>query len=1027
MVSAQCICVPSSLDPAMKMKRPPLGGRIQKRDWNVKKTQKFSTLKTSSAPVVLGLALLASPAFAQTPEAAVDSDEIIVTGTLIANPNITSSSPVSVIGADEVELRQVNNAEQIIRDLPGAVPSIGQNVNNGNGGASFVNLRGLGTNRNIVLLDGARIVPSGTGGAVDLNNIPLALIERVDSLTGGASTTYGADAVSGVLNFITRKDFSGLELQLAQGLSERGDGNTFRADLTMGANFDDGRGNATLSVGYQEADPIYQGDRDISVFGISSRTGIAAGESFTSTPTTISFASGLPLGFPDDSDFQINPSGTGLVPFYNGFNFNPYNIFVTPFQRFNIFSSANYEVSDRLEVYARGMYSKNTVSTIIAPSGVFGEPLTVPGNNPYLNATIRDQLCTLNGIALGAGCNTNAAIPLPQVYRRTIELGPRISEYVTQMFDYRVGAKYALTDSIDFDIYGAYGESSRVETRSGYVARSRLQQALNATNTTTCANVANGCVPLNLFGPAGSITPAMAGFIGGITSSVENRASLAQVHAVVSGDIGATSPWAEDPVGFAIGAEHRDYTAETRPDNLAQVPGELGGAGGATLPVNGGYSVNEVFGELIAPLVSDKPFFNELTLEAGVRHSKYKINTPTAPEFAATTYKFGANWAPAEGIKFRGNYQRAVRAPNISELFAPVTTGLTNLQVDPCAGAAPVGNANLTAACLGQGAPSVGGIQNPSAGQANATGGGNPALTPEKAKTYSFGTVLQPSFVPGLTLTVDYYNIVVNTAVTAATPADILADCFGTNPAAITAAQAASVACTSIRRSPTNGRLSGPPAIVFGLPQPLTNRGRLATDGIDFALNYKGDLGFADLSLSFVGNYTMSSEFRASPTSYNRDCVGYFSANCGSIQPKYQWNQRTTLSFDNIDVSLLWRHIASVKYEGAADDFAARGFTAVSRVLFNGTVTNGGAARSPLAGTRVNMNQISAYNYFDLATRFGLSDNLDLTFTVTNLLDKSPPLVGNAAGSTSFNSGNTYPSTYDAVGRRYGVTAKLKF
>jgi outer membrane receptor protein involved in Fe transport len=316
---------------AIETKQPHLWGCYpDKGDWTVKTSNKISSLKAGVAPVVLGFALLATPAFAQAADDEKASDEIVVTGTLIANPNVTSTSPVAVIGQDEIALRQVGNAEQIIRDLPGAVPSIGQNVNNGNGGASFVNLRGLGTNRNIVLLDGARVVPSGTGGAVDLNNIPLALIQRVDALTGGASTTYGADAVSGVLNFITRKDFSGMELQVGEGLTEKGDGNTFRADLTLGANFDDGRGNAVLSLGYQEADPIYQGDRDISLFGISSRTGVASGESFTSVPAAFSF----------DDDYQINAAGNALVPFYNGFNFNPYNIFVTPYQRFNMFGHA---------------------------------------------------------------------------------------------------------------------------------------------------------------------------------------------------------------------------------------------------------------------------------------------------------------------------------------------------------------------------------------------------------------------------------------------------------------------------------------------------------------------------------------------------------------------------------------------------------------------------------------------------------------------------------------------------------------
>ena len=989
----------------------------------MKTSNKISSLKAGVAPVVLGFALLATPAFAQ--KSADDenaSDEIVVTGTLIANPNVTSTSPVAVIGQDEVALRQVSNAEQIVRDLPGAVPSIGQNVNNGNGGASYVNLRGLGSNRNIVLLDGARIVPSGTGGSVDLNNIPLALIERTDALTGGASTTYGADAVSGVLNFITRKDFAGMELQLSEGISERGDGNTFRADLTLGANFDDGRGNAVLSVGYQEADAIYQGDRDISLWGISSTTGKAAGNSYTSGPTVIALDDYRQVG----SNRLFGEAGV-----VTGFNFNPYNIFVTPYKRFNMFSAANYEVSDKLEVYARGMYSKNTVSTIIAPSGIFGEELSISATNPFLSAGLRDQLCTLNEIALGAACNTNTAIPLPAVYRRSVELGPRVSEYVTSMFDYRVGANYAITDSISLDVYGAYGESERTENKTGYVAKSRVVQALSASSTTACTNTANGCVPLNLFGPAGSITPAMAAFIGGVSSSIGQFATQAQIHAVVSGDFGVTAPWASSPIAFAVGAEHRDYTAEVRPDNLAQVPGELGGAGGATPPVLGSYSVDEGFGELIAPVVSDRAFFQELTLEAGVRYSKYKVDAANSPSFNATTYKVGANWTPTDGVKFRGNYQRAVRAPNIGELFAPVSTGLTNLAADPCASTAPVGNANLTAVCLGQGAPAakIGTIINPVAGQANSTGGGNPNLTPEKANTYTFGVVLQPTdIVPGLTVTVDYYNIKITDAVSTPAPGDAIAACFGTNAANVSAAAATSAACTVIRRNPATGGLSGSPATTPGLFLASSNLGKLSTSGIDVALNYKRDIGFADLSLNFSGNWTNKNVFKATPTAFARDCVGYFSANCGSINPDYSWTQRTTLTFnDSIDVSLLWRHLSAMEYEGQAADYLARGFKVSNKNLFNGVVTNSGPAKTALAGQTVNMNKISAANYFDLATRVEVTDNVTISLTVTNLLDKKPPLVGSTAGSTSYNSGNTFPSSYDAVGRRYAATATLKF
>jgi iron complex outermembrane receptor protein len=248
------------------------------RGYTVKNTR-ISNLKYAAAPLALSLALISTPSFAQdaAPEDEAPASEIVVTGSLIQNPNLVQSTPVNATTAEDIELLQSNVAEEVLRELPGVVPSIGSAVNNGNGGASFVDLRGLGSTRNIVLLDGNRIAPSGLAGRVDLNNIPLALIERADALTGAAVTTYGADAITGVVNFITRKDFAGLEVSAATQLTEKGDGNTNRIDATIGANFDDGRGNAVLSIGYQQSDPVYQGDRDFSITSISSFTGGAGG------------------------------------------------------------------------------------------------------------------------------------------------------------------------------------------------------------------------------------------------------------------------------------------------------------------------------------------------------------------------------------------------------------------------------------------------------------------------------------------------------------------------------------------------------------------------------------------------------------------------------------------------------------------------------------------------------------------------------------------------------------------------------
>ncbi|MCZ8325740.1 MAG: TonB-dependent receptor [Sphingomonadaceae bacterium] len=987
-----------------------------------KKTLSSATYLQSLALAGSAIAMLASTgAYAQEADEEKADETIVVTGSLIRNPNLEASSPINVVGEDEIQLRNTGNAEDLLRSLPGAVPGIGSAVNNGNGGFASVDLRGLGAQRNLVLLDGDRLVVANQQGTVDLNNIPLALVQRVDVLTGGASTTYGADAVTGVVNFVTRKDFAGVNLTSAYEITDEGDGQIFRTDLTIGGNFDDGRGNAVLSVGYQKAKPVYQGDRDISVFGISSTNGRASGSSFTSVPTAISFPGAAR---------QVNAGGTAFADFYNGFNFNPYNIFQTPYERFNIYGSARYEVTDSIEVYARGVYSKNRVSTIIAPSGIFGEALTIPGNNPFLPAAIRDEICTRAGIALGAACNTNPALPLPAVYRRTVEIGPRISDYTTQMFDYRAGVKWDISDAITFDVSAAHGESELDQLQSGYVLRSRVQQALNATSSSACTVTTNGCVPLNLWGPAGSITPAMANFLNG-SSFIKIKNKLSQVRGVLSGDTGLAL--GGDNVTFALGGEYREYGYERIPDAFAQSPGELGGAGGAVPPFKGGYNVAEIFGELNAPLVEDAAFAKSLVLELGARYSSYKVNAAGNPKFNTWTYKAGLTWEPVDAIKLRGNYQRAVRAPNINELFRPVSTGLTSLQIDPCAGTAPVGNANLTAACVNQGAPlaSIGVIPNPTAGQANQTGGGNPLIQPEKADTFTVGAIFQPDFVPGLTLTVDYYNIKVNQAITAATPADVLTACFGTNPASITAAQAASAACTGIRRNSVTGGLSGPSSTVFGLPTPLTNLGRLATKGIDFSVNYKREIGKIGLNWNLTGNWTDSLTFRASPASYNRECVGYYSANCGpalgQIQPEFSFQQRTTLTYGDIDFSILWRHIGSVQYEGQAADFAARGFTTASRNLFSGVITNAAGASSPLAGQTVNMNKIGAYNYIDLSVRFNVNDNLGVTVGVSNLFDKQPPLIGSAAGTTTANSGNTFPSTYDPLGRAFNASVSLKF
>lgn len=990
------------------------------------------TLLSSATYMVAGsaIALLSSAAaYAQdTAETDTTADQtIVVTGSLIRNPNLNASAPVATIGAQELELRQTNVAEEVLRTLPGAVPSIGSNVNNGNGGSSYVDLRGLGSNRNIVLLDGDRIVPADLVGRVDLNNIPLALVQRTDALTGGASTTYGADAISGVVNFITKKDFAGMAATVSEQITQRGDGNTFRSDVTLGANFDDGRGNAVLSLGYQKANPVYMGgDRPWSQVTLESydETYVAGQGSSTTNPARLDIAGG---------NLQVSRDGTTLQPYYAAFNFNPYNVFQTPFQRFNLFSQARYEVADGIEVYARGLYSNNTVKTVIAPSGVFGSSVTVPVSNPFLSAAQRATLCAraATNAALGGGTTMTAAqcaaaatatSPTDPNYRtftfglrwRATEVGPRISDYNSQVFDFRAGVRGSITDTLNFDVSGAHGESKKLQTIQNYVLLSRVRQALLATNTNTCIGNPTGCVPLNIFGTNG-VTAAMVDYIND-NSTTQVNTKLDQVKGVISGDLGFGVPWASDSVNFAVGTEYRKYYAEQASDVLAKTAGELGGAGGAAPDIKGGYEVFEGFGELIVPVATG------LTLEAGIRQSHYKIDAAGSPTYDATTWKVAGTWAPIADVKIRGNYQRAVRAPNINELFSPVSTGLTNLGTDPCAGSAPVSNANLRAVCLAQGAPTatIGSIANPTAGQANITSGGNTAVGPETATTWTAGLVLTPSMLPGFSASIDYYDIKVKNAITTPTPADLIQACFGS----ISAASATSTACTSIRRNPITGGLDGDPATTGGLFGTLSNLGKLATNGVDLVLNYTTGIGTmmgqdAKLSLSFNGNYTAHSKFQATPTSVFRECVNQYSPNCASIQPKFSFNQRTTLTLGPVDVSLMWRWMNKVRFEDL--QYAEDGCTTLTDAA--DAISAGGAGCQ--VDTR--FRTIKAYHMFDLTTRFDVTENLGVTVSVFNLADRKPPIVGGTVGSTSYNSGNTYPSSYDALGRRFAVSANLKF
>jgi len=974
------------------------------------------------------MAMGAGTAYAQDADADTDDislEEIVVTGSLIKNPNLTRSAPVSVVSSEEMTYRQANVIEEVLRTIPGVVPGIGAQVNNGNGGFATVDLRGLGTNRNVALVDGTRMAPSTLTGVFDTNNIPLALLDRVDVLTGGASTTYGADALSGVLNFITKKNFSGVEVSTGYGVTEKGDGDTKRFEITMGGNIED-KGNVVFSLGYQESDPVYMGDRDYGLYSLSGGDGSRGGSGLGSTNSRF----GL-----------VNPTGTdngnlalgGVQPdrmfasAFDAYNFSPLNVYQTPFERYNVYAAGNYEIADGIEVYARGIYSRNTVTTLIAPSGSFGDSVTVALNHPFLSDAQRNAFCAYDldpteGVYAprftqaecdAAAAATGAADPNYRevdtvLRRRDVEGGPRISDFTADYFDFQLGLRGDITESISFDLMASHGESKQVQTQKGYWLKSRFRNSL-----LNCPTTSDGCVPVDFFGPTGSITEEQNAYLLGGESAITTNFSMSQITGSVSGELGYTLPWAAEPVNFAVGGEYRKYASSRESDLLSQ-SGDLGGAGGAAPNIDGGFSVYEAVAEVVVPIVTDAEWARQLNFEAGIRYSDYSVDDPTDPTFNTTTWKMSLTWAPVEDISFRSTFARAVRAPNIFELFNPVTTGLTNLNNDPCASVDDNGviyNSGPTGVirdvCIAQGAPaaSIGFIPDPAAGQANNTTGGNLALVPEKSDSWTLGAIITPEAIPGLTMTIDYYNIKIKGSVSAPTPDDAINACFD-NPSTT------SVACTSIVRSPIDGGLSGDSNVVLGLPTFLSNTGNLATDGIDVTVTYGRNFGDVDWNMNFSGNWTNSSTFQSiTGVTENRECVGLYSANCGvqngQIQPKFSWNMRNTFTYERFDVSVLWRHLDGVEYEFA--DTAP---------LYSGEVEGLG---------NHDFNKIGAYDYFDLSIRYNVFDNVTLTGTVSNLFNKRPPIVSNDAGTTAANSGNTFPSTYDALGRRYGINMKVAF
>lgn len=948
-----------------------------------------------SALVVLGAGLgsfaLSVPAMAQVGEPATEAtasaepvdQEIVVTGSRIARPDLTASSPVAVIDAEQIKQTNVVTVEQILAVNPQFASGFGQSSNNPGNGAATLNLRSLEEERTLVLIDGKRAPGFDTTGTVDVNSIPAALIKRIDVLTGGASAVYGSDAIAGVVNFILDDRFEGIEADASTQITGRGDGAIHNLSLTGGMRLGD-RGNLVASGGWSKRKGVFFGSRSCCDFAIDSYDLVSPGGSSNGVPTIFD----LP-----NTQVQIRPDGS-LSEDLELYNFNPVNYVQSPFTRWNLMGLARYELTDGIEFYGRAHYADVKVRLQLAPTATAGFPFNIDPSNPFLSADQLDaffnvednpKLVINDGSGVDEDPTAREGTSAIGIRRRFVETGGRVEDFHTKNMQFVGGFRGDIGTNLNWDVFGQWGQSKKHTVFRNDLSYTALQQALDVVagpgGEPVCFDPSNGCVPLNVFADT-TLTEEEIAFV--LRDGIEDtKVTQFILGANLGGDISfLQSPWASNPAAFSVGAEYRREKAVTEVDDLY-------GSGdliyyGQGQDISGKYDVKELYGEVKIPLVEDRPFFDTLGIEAGVRYSDYSTVG------GVWSYKLGGDWAPVRGLRFRGIYQRAVRAPNIYELYSPVVAGTGGLGDDPCAGA-DVSPA-VAAVCIAQGAPpgSIGSIPQPISGQINIFTGGNPDLSEEKSDTWTIGAVVALPRFPGFSASIDYFNIKIEDAISDTPPFLVIAQCFD-NP------DPNSAACQSIVRNNLTGTLSG--ATQFGVPSTLGNVGSIKTDGVDLTARYRGgsDEGF-DYGISFAGTWTRNFKFQADPTADANQCAGYFGPICDyEPMPKWKHVAEVRLGWGDVDFLTRWRHIGKIK------------------------------ADESLSGPEgIVLQTIDAYNYFDETISFDIGDNYEFRIGVLNLFDKGPPIVGNTTGSTA-EGGSTFPNTYDVLGRTFFAGATLRF
>jgi iron complex outermembrane receptor protein len=968
-----------------------------------------------NAGVVLSLAT--PVVFAQTAAPAPQKiEKIEVTGSRIPREIAESESPVSVITNQDIKVTGLSSTSDILNQMPQITPGQGNSIANGATGTATVDLRGLGAVRTLVLIDGKRL-PAGSpvqgGWPTNINVIPSTLIQRVEILSGGASSIYGSDAVAGVVNFIMNDHFEGVQFDYnLQGYNHQQnsfvgdlvaaravtnpaqfqvpgnvgwDGTTQDFSVTAGSNFANGKGNATIYFDYHHVNPVLQSKRDYSACALApGATAYSCGGSSTSYPGR----------FTDFSNFNvtIKDAAGNVRPFASStdqYNFAPINYYQRPDERYSFNAFAHYDIHPNIRTYAEFDFMDDHTVAQIAPSGSFLQYFTLNDRNPLLSQSFKNAvgITATNPVGMYIG-------------RRNVEGGGRQDDI--RLTDYRIvmGAKGSvLEDKWDYNVWWQSGKNILQRTYKNDFSVNRIGRSLDvvtdpATGRPACASAVDGtdpsCVPWDIF-HIGGVTQAALDYL---QTPGFNTGSTTQtvVGGTLSSDLGQygwRTPWAKEGVGFAAGYEYRSEGLTSSVDAEFDT-GDLAGQGGATHGVSGKYSVNEVYFEARVPIVQRMAWAYDLNVNGAYRYSDYSTGVTT------NSYGIGADWAPIKEVKIRGSYQQAVRAPNVLELFQGQGYNLWDGS-DPCATATP--SASL-ADCARSGvtAAQYGKIPASPAGQYNYLQGGNPNLGPETAKTYTVGGVWQPT--PTTLATIDYWNYNVEDVIQNIAPSAILNFCVNQG-----------ILCNFVVRGP-NGNLWVPNSGYISALN--TNIGSIKTAGLDLSFNWTSApvAGWGNFGVSFMGTWVQKYVIEQVPGQGNYDCVGLFGPTCGSPYPEWRHRLQGTWNtpWYGIGAALTWRYIDSVSLDGNSDN-----------PQLHGTF-------SPLdAG-------IGAQSYFDLALMWAFDKTWSFRAGVNNIFDKDPPVVSSTAGAypnvsgpSSFGNGNTFPQVYDTLGRTifFNVTAKF--